>query len=124
MSICIIYNMFYNTLQLAGQLLLFCFLFDSSDDYTYSDESNSSYSIKDCVYIYFPTIRYQIPYVICITISKLQSAPYIYFIEFVIVSLICAISNKVLLSPVIRIFYYGEYHSCRDNKNKWNRTFE
>ena len=73
--------MFYNTLQLAGQLLLFCFLFDSSDDYTYSDESNSSYSIKDCVYIYFPTIRYQIPYVICITISKLQSAPYIYFIE-------------------------------------------
>ena len=45
-----------------GQLL-FYFLFDSSDDYAYSDENNSSY----CIYIYFPTIRYQIPYVIIIS---------------------------------------------------------
>ena len=52
-----------------------------------------------------------------------QSAPYT-SVEFVITSLKCAISNKVLLSPVIRIFYYGEYHSCRDNKNLRNRTFE
>ena len=27
-------------------------------------KNNSSYGIKDCIYIYFPTIRYQIPYAI------------------------------------------------------------
>ena len=27
-------------------------------------KNNSSYGIKDCIYIYFPAIRYQIPYVI------------------------------------------------------------
>ena len=79
----------------------------------YSDENNSSYGIKDCIYIYFPTIRYQIPYSVIIRISSECTIS----VEFVVASLKCAISNKVLLSPVIRIFYYGEYHSCRDNKN-------
>ena len=76
-SVYIIYNTIYNTLQLAGQLL-FYFLFDSSDDYAYSDEKNSSYGIKDCIYIYFPTIRYQIPYSYSVII-RISSECTLYF---------------------------------------------
>ena len=76
-------------------------------------KNNSSYGIKDCIYIYFSSIRYQIPYIISSWVTSELSLSLVCYC----LSLKCAIFNKVLLSPVIRTFYYGEYHSCRDNKN-------
>ena len=98
----IIYNTFYNTLlQLAVTPQTDRSEVDSFSS-TYltllmimhnSDENNSSYGIKDYLFIY--TFQpYVIRYHKILTISQyLQSAPYT-SVEFVIASLKCAISNK------------------------------